>query len=150
MTATKAVLLSEMTNEEVRALLQRRHVGRLAFTLHDRVDIEPISYVVDGDWIYFRTSTGHKADVLRHHPWVAFQVDECRSDHDWESVVVHGRIESLSVDGAVGERLARQRALAAIRVLDPDAERPADPLAQRNKILRLHIDEISGRRSVSR
>ena len=58
------------------ALLGAHHVGRIAFTFHDRVDIEPISYVYADGSIYGRTSPGTKLATVRHHPWVAFEVDE--------------------------------------------------------------------------
>ena len=54
----------------------RAHVGRLAFTFHDRVDIEPISHVYSEGWVYARTSPGTKLTTVKHHPWVAFEVDE--------------------------------------------------------------------------
>jgi nitroimidazol reductase NimA-like FMN-containing flavoprotein (pyridoxamine 5'-phosphate oxidase superfamily) len=34
----------ELDDSDSRAVLARHHVGRLAITLHDRVDVEPISY----------------------------------------------------------------------------------------------------------
>jgi nitroimidazol reductase NimA-like FMN-containing flavoprotein (pyridoxamine 5'-phosphate oxidase superfamily) len=42
---TDSVLIRELTDDEIHALLSRNHVGRLAFSHHDRVDIRPIHYV---------------------------------------------------------------------------------------------------------
>lgn len=150
MTKNETVTLSVTTDAEARALIQRNHIGRLAFTLHDRVDIEPITYACDDGWIYMRTSEGHKVDVLRHHPWVAFQVDEIHSRNNWESVVVHGRIQGLPEDGTTVERAAREQAIAVLRSIDPAATGPSDAFPHRNQVLRLHLDEVSGRRAVSR
>lgn len=36
-----------MRGDEAEALLTRNHVGRIAFSLHDRVDMEPLHYVYD-------------------------------------------------------------------------------------------------------
>ena len=33
-------------------------MGRIAFSLHDRVDVEPIHYVFSDPWIFGRTSQG--------------------------------------------------------------------------------------------
>lgn len=142
--------IDAMSDGDARSLLAQNHVGRLAFTLHGRVDIEPISYVVDGEWILFRTSEGHKAEILRHHPWVAFQTDEIRGRFDWQSVVVHGRVQNLPDDRSDHEREMRERAVAAIRQFDPDAASESDAFPHRNLILRLHIDELSGRRCMLR
>lgn len=147
MTHTDSVTIVEMDADDARALIQRNHVGRLAYTLHDRVDIEPISYVCDGEWIFMRTSEGRKAKILRHHPWVAFQVDEIKSRVNWESVVVHGRVQSLPEEGSAPERELRARAIAALRAIDPAAAGPADAFPHRDQLLRLHVDEVTGRRA---
>ena len=49
-----------LTLEESHALLASNSVGRIAFSLHDRVDMQPINYISDGDWIFGRTSEGTK------------------------------------------------------------------------------------------
>ena len=79
-----------LTERDCRALLRHHHAGRLAFTLRDIVDIEPISYVLDGHWLYARTAPGTKLAKLRHNPFVAFEVDEIVGPFDWRSVVAHG------------------------------------------------------------
>src|SRR5688500_557830 len=83
-------MVRSLSETEARAVLARHHVGRIAFSFRDRVDIEPIHYVSDGDWIYGRTSVGTKLATLAHHPWCAFEVDEARDTFDWESAVVRG------------------------------------------------------------
>jgi len=80
----------ELSTDEIQHLLQSNHVGRLAFSLHDRVDIQPIHYVYDSGWLYGRTSVGQKSETLTHNQWVAFEVDEVSDTFDWRSVVVHG------------------------------------------------------------
>lgn len=135
----------EMSREASLALLERNHLGRIAFTLHDRVDVEPISYVSRGGWIYVRTSPGHKVATVLHHPWVAFQVDEVHGRYDWQSVVVRGSIHLLNPTDNRVEAQAYDAALATIRAFDPDALTPNDPTPQRSHLLRMHVAELSGR-----
>ena len=97
-TTRKPTTFFELTRDEAVDLLTRNHVGRLAFSFHDRVDIEPISYVFSGDWVYARTAPGTKLAIVQHHPWVAFEVDEIRSRVDWRSVVVHGTIYFIDAE----------------------------------------------------
>ena len=148
MTEQTRATITALPDIDARALLARNHVGRIAYSLHDRVDIEPISYALDDNWIVLRTSGGHKAEILRHHPWVAFQVDEIHSRFEWKSVVVHGRVQHLPDDRSAAERSARERALSAIHSIDPDAGSQTDAFPHRDQILRLHIDEITGRQCV--
>lgn len=64
---------STFDRADCHALLTSQHVGRLAFTFHDPVDIEPMHFVYHGGCMYGRTQYGTKVDVLAHHPWVAFE-----------------------------------------------------------------------------
>src|SRR5215475_4416524 len=95
MTQLKRPFFAELSREDAIALLDRNHVARLAYSFHDRVDIEPIGYVYRDGWIYARTSPGTKLDTAQHHPWVALEVDEVRGPLDWRSVVVRGKVYFL-------------------------------------------------------
>ena len=124
-------------------MLARHHVGRIAYSFHDRVDIEPIHYVVDGNWIYGRTSIGTKVATLAHHPWCAFEVDEVRGTFDWESAVVRGTFHLL--DPQTGSPDAYGRAVALLRQLVPATLGADDPAPHRIVLFGIHIDEITGR-----
>lgn len=128
---------------EARAVLARNHVGRVAYSFRDRVDIEPIHYVVDGKWIYGRTSIGTKLATLAHHPWCAFEVDEVRDTFDWESVVVKGTFHLL--DPQAGSPDDYGRAVALLRQLVPGTLGADDPAPHRVVLFGIHIDEITGR-----
>ena len=145
MAMPKGPLFSELTRDESIDLLTRNHVGRLAFTFRDRVDIEPISYVYADGWLYARTSPGTKLQIVHHHPWVAFEVDEIHSRFDWRSVVVHGTIYFL--DAADTEHEPYHHAVEVLRKIDADAFTETDLVPRRTNIFRIHADDISGRRA---
>jgi nitroimidazol reductase NimA-like FMN-containing flavoprotein (pyridoxamine 5'-phosphate oxidase superfamily) len=130
---------------ECDAILARNAVGRIAYTLRGRVDIEPIHYAFDDGWLYGRTSEGSKLDVLAHHPWVAFEVDEIRGTFDWASVVVHGTFYRMQPEGSYIERQAYARALAALRQLLPGTLSADDPVPTRRVVFGVHIDDVTGR-----
>ena len=133
-----------LTREQSIKLLARNHVGRLAYTFRDAVDIVPINYVCANGWIYARTAPGQKVAKLRHHRWVAFEVDELYGSFDWSSVVVHGALYLLSPQGTDTD--AWEAAVAAIQQRFPDAFTTRDPVPQRTIVFRIHVDEVSGRR----
>jgi len=137
----------ELSQTDALGLLSRHHVGRLAFTFHDRVDIEPISFVFRDGWIYARTSTGAKLEVVRHNPWVAFEIDEIESRFDWRSVVIHGTIYFLDASGSDRERETYAAALEVIRSVDAETLTPVDPAPHRSTLFRIHADRIIGRAS---
>jgi uncharacterized protein len=135
----------EMQPAEAKALLARLHVGRIAFSFHDRVDIEPIHYVYEDDWIYGRTSPGMKLMTIRHNRWVAIEIDEVESLFEWKSVVVRGGFYVLSPDGPEHERDAWQRGVELLRRLVPGTLTEEDPVPFRTVLFRIAVQEITGR-----
>lgn len=138
-----------LSHDESVALLERNHVGRIAFAFHDRVDIEPISYVFRGAWIYARTSPGTKLETMHHHPWVAFEVDEVEGPYDWRSVVVHGALDFPDRERGAKAREEFDAALDLLRSRDIDALTEHDPTPQRRSLFRVHADEITGRQATT-
>lgn len=145
MTTPSSPTFGELTRAECEALLASQHVGRLAFTFRDRVDVEPISYVYRDGRMFFRTAPGSKLRTLAHHPWVAFEIDEIHAMFNWRSVVVHGTVYRLDPDGTDAEKAAYATAVAAMREVVPRALTPDDPVAFRDIVVELHIDRITGR-----
>jgi nitroimidazol reductase NimA-like FMN-containing flavoprotein (pyridoxamine 5'-phosphate oxidase superfamily) len=133
----------KLEDAEARAFLARQHVGRIAYSLHDRVDIEPISYTFDRGWILGRTSVGTKLATLAHHPWCAFEVDVVGGPFDWTSVVVKGTFYLL--DPETGSPDVYARALASARALVSDAFSPADPAPHRSILFGVFASEVTGR-----
>jgi nitroimidazol reductase NimA-like FMN-containing flavoprotein (pyridoxamine 5'-phosphate oxidase superfamily) len=135
----------DLTRAECDALLERNRVGRIAFTFRDRVDIEPVHYVYAKGWLHGRTSPGTKIATLRHHPWVAFEVDETKGLYDWRSVVVHGVVHLPDRDGSPDDSEAYESTLRLIRKLEPLALETGDPTPMRQVLFRIHVDEVTGR-----
>ena len=129
---------------EMRAILVRNHVGRVAYSFHDRVNIVPVHYLYSNGWIYGRTSPGEKVEILAHHKWVAFEVDEVEGPYDWRSVVVNGGLYVLEPDDD-----AWHHALELIRTAVPDALGEDDPTPFRTVLFRIAIQESTGREAKS-
>ena len=145
MAITNRPTFSELPRHDCETLLRRNHVGRLAFSFHDRVDIEPISYVFADQWLYGRTSPGTKLATVRHHPWVAFEVDEIEGLYDWRSVIVHGVVNLPDGNGSPSDQEAYESTLGLIRNLVPLALAAGDPTPERQVLFRIHVDEKTGR-----
>lgn len=126
-------------------MLARNHLGRLAYFNGESVDIEPIGFALKGDWLYARSAYGTKIESLTRRPFVALEVDEVEGPFDWRSVVVHGTIYELPLDGSSADRLERTRAVAAITAAMPGAFTGHDPTPERQLVYGLHIDKLDGR-----
>ena len=144
-----SLTFSVLTAAQCRALLASQHVGRMAFTFRDRVDIEPVHYVYRDGWIWGRTQHGTKVNILAHHPWVAFQVDHVEALFSWRSVVVRGRMEFPDPDGSVQEQERYAAGVGAIRSLIPEAFSEHDPTPDRDLIFMLPTEELAGRAASS-
>lgn len=143
--ANKPPEFRELTRKECDELLARNHVGRIAFSYHDHVDIEPIHYQYDGGWIYGRTGDGTKLRTLAHNRWLAFETDEVSALFDWQSVVIKGALYILEKDGASSE--AHAHAVTVLQRLHPDVLGENDPAPDRNVLFRIHADQVTGRSS---
>ena len=150
MTRTKAPTFRELDDTESVALLRRHHVGRLAYSFQNRVDIEPISYVFADNAFYLRTEPGSKLTTLAHAPWVAFEVDEIDGPFDWRSVVVHGSVYVLEDAGAPEARETYRTAVARIRELMPTALADGDPVPTRRIVLKIYPSAMLGREASTR
>lgn len=138
------VIVRPLEREEMLALLDRRHVGRLAYSLRNRVGIAPIHYVRSGDWLYGRTSTGEKIEAIKTNWWVAVAVDEIEGMYDWRSVIVHGGFYPVRDDGTPEGREQWEEALRQVRRLVPEAFTERDPTPGRTILFRVAIQELTG------
>ena len=138
-----------LTAAECEKVLSRNHVARLAFSFHDRVDIEPVHYVYERGWIFGRTSLGSKLTTLAHSHWVAAEVDEIDGIFDWRSVVVHGSFYTVSPDVPGAEADAWARGVELLRTLIPETGTTDDPVPFRTIIFQVKVEETTGREATS-
>jgi nitroimidazol reductase NimA-like FMN-containing flavoprotein (pyridoxamine 5'-phosphate oxidase superfamily) len=139
------ISIRTLSPAECQALLSAHHVGRLAYAYKQRVDIEPLHYVADGEWLYLRTSHGTKVAMLEHQPWVALEVDVIRGMFDWESVVVHGSVQVLDPTDGPDAEARWQHAVDTFRRIVPEAFALGDPTPRRGVMLRVHMSHVEGR-----
>jgi hypothetical protein len=133
---------------ECERVLSRNHVARVAFSFHDKVDIEPVHYVYDHGDLFGRTSPGSKLTTLAHNHWVAVEVDEVDGLFDWRSVVVHGAFYTVSPDVPGAESEAWSRGVELLRALIPETGTADDPVPFRTIVFQIHVESMTGRESV--
>lgn len=91
----------ELTTSECWELLRASEIARLAYRLADEVHLTPISLVVDGDRLVFRTAEGSKLLGVHMGSDVVVEVDRVEGD-EARSVVARGPARVLA--GAEEER----------------------------------------------
>jgi len=139
-----------LEREESQAILSRNHVGRIAYTFHDRVDIQPIHYIYERGWLYGRTSEGDKIAALTHNQWIAFEVDEVKDVFEWTSVVVHGSFWILHPRGSAHAEELWVKAAELVSKIVPGSLTDTDPVSFRQTLFRIAVSDVRGREATTR
>lgn len=139
--------MDALTQEQAYELLRTEMVGHLGVIDDERPYVSPISYVTDGQTIGFRTGRGRRLDALAINSAASFEVSRFDPETgDWDSVIVAGDVERVTDDATIqriiGGLLRKYGDLVAATMGHPmpDVE---------DVVLRMSIDEISGRSSGS-
>jgi nitroimidazol reductase NimA-like FMN-containing flavoprotein (pyridoxamine 5'-phosphate oxidase superfamily) len=140
--ATRHPRFAELSDSDARDFLALQHMGRLAYSARDRVDIEPVTFASDREWVFGRTGVGSTLSTLLHHPWCAFEADDVRDPFDWTSVVVKGTFYLLDPEASPG---TYRRAVELMRGVVPGTFTPEDPAPDRQILYGIYIHEITGR-----
>jgi nitroimidazol reductase NimA-like FMN-containing flavoprotein (pyridoxamine 5'-phosphate oxidase superfamily) len=133
----------ELSPSEVDEFLRGQRIARLGCHADGVTYVVPLIYAYDDGAVVAVTTEGRKTAMLRENPRVCVEVDEYDTDGkgSWQSVIAHGTYEELAGDeiepvlSLLRERFAR----TAGRSAEPR------PLGANVVVLRIHLDEISGR-----
>jgi uncharacterized protein len=134
-------MISEMSEQEAYALLQRGHLGRLGCCDNGQPYVVPINYRFDSLDIYIHSLPGRKIDMLRHNPRACLQVDEITDSFHWRSVLVFGRYEEITEEALRGRMLVELfQQLPELSPVESRMRPGSPPLV----VFRLRIEAISG------
>jgi uncharacterized protein len=139
------VVIRELSRDEVEETINRNRVGRIAFSFHDRVDIQPIHYIYERGWLYGRTSEGEKIYTLKHNQWIAFEIDEVNDLFEWRSVVVHGSFWIIHPQGSPRAEELWAKAAKLVAQIVPGALTENDPVSFRHTLFRIAVGDAQGR-----
>jgi nitroimidazol reductase NimA-like FMN-containing flavoprotein (pyridoxamine 5'-phosphate oxidase superfamily) len=133
----------ELSLREIDEFLRGQRIARLGCHGDGTTYVVPLIYAYEDGAVVAVTTEGRKTAMLRGNPRVCVEVDEYDTDGkgSWRSVIAHGIYEELDGD-AIEPALALMRerfAHTAGRAAEPR------PLSQNVVVLRIKLDEISGR-----
>jgi len=138
------VTTRELDSAGMIELLGRHHVGRMAFSLHDRLSIVLVNFVYSEGWIYARMEAGAELITVLHNKWVAFEADEVDGVYDWRTVTVNGSVQFLSDGPTANASRDFETAARLIQSVVPTALTRADPMPSRVQLFRIHVDHLRG------
>lgn len=86
--------MEPVSREEALEVLERQPVAHLGIAREGVPYVTPMSFVMDGDRILFRTMAGEKLDGIQSNPAVCIEAADYDSETgDWVSVIVRGKAE---------------------------------------------------------
>ena len=89
-------MMTQMSEDEARALLRRGRVARLGCIVDGDPYIVPVNYFFEDGCVYVHSLHGQKIAALRAHPRACLQVDEIEDICQWRSVLASGAYQELS------------------------------------------------------
>ncbi|PWL16955.1 pyridoxamine 5'-phosphate oxidase family protein [Falsochrobactrum shanghaiense] len=89
------MIIQEMSEYDIRDMIQHTHVGRLACIHEGRPYVVPLSFRFSGGSLYSFTTIGQKTDGMRKNDAVCILFDDIVSPTQWRSVVVNGRYREI-------------------------------------------------------
>ncbi len=133
----------ELSPAEAEEFLRRHRIARLGCHAAGETYVVPLVYAYAEGAIVAVTTEGRKTAMLRENPRVCVEVDEYDADGrgSWRSVIAQGTAEELAGD-AVEQALALLRERFAAAAGRRAAPRPLGPGVV---VLRIHLEEVSGR-----
>jgi uncharacterized protein len=144
--------ISEITQDECKAVLADASFGRLGCCFENQPYVVPIYFVFESDYLYALSTPGRKIDWMRRNPKVCVQVDQIKSETQWLSVLAFGSYQELAVPQFTEERKH------ARTLLERRSRWWQTPLAERQSksedalietlFFRVHVDTVGGLRSV--
>lgn len=137
--------MEPLSHEEALEVLESAPVAHLGLVDGGKPYVTPMSFVVEGNRIFFRTMAGKKLDALRQNPSVC--VEASRYDEetgDWESVIVRGEATETDEDAITQEVVAHLFRKYEKVIGSPLGGTGMRPLQRLPHIVMVEIDEISG------
>jgi nitroimidazol reductase NimA-like FMN-containing flavoprotein (pyridoxamine 5'-phosphate oxidase superfamily) len=149
-------MLGILDESQINKVLKSCIVGRLGYTDGEKIFIVPISYLYyNQKYIIAHSREGQKIEILRKNPEVCLEVDVIHNLSNWESVILWGKYEEITLQPDryyalnLLIRKINQQKLKQMPVVSANPSEVEDSmvLPDREKaiVYRIKIDKMSGR-----
>lgn len=137
--------MEPISEEEARQFLEEALVAHIGVVTDGEPYVTPMSFVVDGDRILFRTKPGRRFEGMTDNPKVCIEASRFDEESgDWISVIIIGEAEERN------DNETRDRALQLLinkyskSLGSPLGRGGMQPMAGFPHVVAVSIDEISG------
>ena len=137
--------MEPITEQQAWAFLTEASVAHIGVISDGAPYVTPMSFVVDGTRILFRTKPGKRFSAIEKNPTVSIEASTFEDDGgDWKSVIVKGT--ASVVDDPETARLTVEKLLVKYQKAlgSPLSRGGIQPLASFPHVVAVTVDEISG------
>lgn len=133
---------------EAMQFLTESMVAHIGVVADDEPYVTPMSFVVEGNRVLFRTKPGRRFEAIEANPVVCIEVSQFDSvTGDWTSVVVRGRARERNDDETTALAISLLLEKYQAVVGTPLGHGGLQPMASFPHVIEVPIDEISGMNS---
>lgn len=140
------MIIRQMSEYDIRDMIQHTHLGRLAYVLDSHPFIVPLSFRFSGGSLYSFTTDGQKTEAMRKNDAVCILFDRIDSRTKWRTVVLTGHYREIELEDEKNSIVALMASEptwwepAYIKTIGNDGkERKLDPI-----FFRIDIDSATG------
>jgi nitroimidazol reductase NimA-like FMN-containing flavoprotein (pyridoxamine 5'-phosphate oxidase superfamily) len=147
--SSKVVSMESITEAEAREFLERSSVIHFGVIAEGEPYVTPMSFVVDGNRLLFRTKPGRRFGAIESEPVVSLEASDFHPESgDWISVIIRGRAAEVTDEETMQKThdLLFEKYEAAMEPLLSRGE-PGLPITPH--VFEVSIDEITGRVSAT-
>lgn len=130
---------------EARKFLEAEPVAHIGVVADGEPYVTPMSFVMDGNRLLFRTKPGRRFNAIEANPIVSIEVSTFNDENgEWKSVVIRGK--ATPTTDAETARVTVEKLLSKYeKVLGSPLSRGGkQPLASFPHVVEVEIEEISG------
>lgn len=140
--------MEPISEDKARQFLSETLVGHIGVVSNGEPYVTPMSYVVDGDRLLFRTKPGKRFEAMTTQPVVSIEASLFDTETgDWTSVIVRGTAKEVTDDESI-ETAVRLLLTKYEDVLGSPLTRGGlQPMATFPHVVQVTIDEITGMRA---
>lgn len=137
--------MESLSREEALEVLESAPVAHLGLIDAGEPYVTPMSFVVEGERIFFRTMAGKKLDALRENPSVCIEASRYDEETgDWESVIVRGEARETDEDAITQDVIAKLLRKYEKAIGSPLGGRGMRPMQDLPHVVVVEMGEVSG------
>lgn len=137
--------MEEISEAEALELLDRAKVAHIGVIYEGEPYVTPMSFVVDGRRLLFRTKPDRRFEAIQANPMVCVEASEFDEENgDWTSVLVKGKAVERTDDETVRKAVELLLEKYATVLGPPIGTGGLQPMASFPQVVEVPIGEISG------